>query len=66
MKKLCYGDIMPLQIFIVTFNNIFIEKEKMRMKTRVLASTKVGYELPIEEAIKFQEKRQVFVICQIQ
>jgi len=47
---------MPLQIFRVTFNNIFIEKEKMRMKTRVLASTKVGYELPIEEAIKFSGK----------
>ena len=26
------------------------------MKTRVLASTKVGYELPIEEAIKFSGK----------
>ena len=35
------------------------------MQIRVLASTKVGYEMPKEEAVNFQENQLEFVIYQI-
>ena len=36
------------------------------MKIKVIASTKVGYNLPKEEAIDFQENQQEYAIYQTQ
>ena len=51
---LCYT---PFKLNICNFKKYnYILKEEKNMKTRIVGSTKVGYELPIEEALNFSGK----------